>query len=247
MPTCNNCQHVFEGRHCNQCGQKASVGRLSIHALYHELVHAFTHADKGIVRLLKELAIAPRKVYHGYFAGKRKTYFSPVMFFLLGIGLLIVIKGQLFSWDTKLTGRANDYERLLYGYQKLRYLFAIPVMGLLSWCFFHRRFNWAECMVFWFYCWGFTIAVELLVCIPEFLWVRQRHTIAYYSDWAIWILMVVHLFAAFYNRTLWAALRCVLLAVLAYFVLVYINMLISYGKGLPVDFNPWHIIRSVFE
>jgi hypothetical protein len=247
MPTCNNCNHVFEGRYCNQCGQKASVGRLSMHAVYHELVHAFTHADKGIVRLVKELAMAPRRVYHGYFAGKRKTYFSPVMFFLLGIGLLIVVKGQLFHWDTKVTGKANDYERLLYGYQKLRYLFAIPIMGLLSWWFFRRRFNLAECLVFWFYCWGFTIVLELVICLPEFIFVRQRHAIGYFSDWFIWAIMLIHLFAAFYKPGIWSAVRCVVLGVLAYFVLVYMNMVIGHFKGIPGDFNPWHIIKAVFD
>jgi hypothetical protein len=246
MPTCNNCQQVFEDKYCSHCGQKASAGRLGLHEVYHELVHGFTHADKGIAKLVKDLALAPRRAYHGYFAGQRKTYFSPVVFLLLAMGVLVFIKGQLFTWDSHITDRQNDWERALYGYQKLRYLLALPVMGLLSWAFFHRRFNLAECLVFWFYCWGFIAVVELLVCIPEFVWVRHRHAINYWSDWAIWFIIVIHLFACFYNRTAWAAIRCVLLGVLSYFVLVYASGLIAYFKGMPATFNPWHIIQSVF-
>jgi hypothetical protein len=50
---------------------------------------------------------------------------------------------------------------------------------------------------------------------------------------------LIHLFAAFYNRRVWVAVR--------YILLVYANVLISHFKGLAVNFNPWHIVKEIFS
>lgn len=47
MPVCNNCNLAFEGIYRSHCGQKASVGRLSLHKIRYRvfvliLVHFFT-------------------------------------------------------------------------------------------------------------------------------------------------------------------------------------------------------------
>ena len=78
---CKNCDRTFEGQFCSHCGQKSGVSELNMHDLIHEFWHSITHTDKGILKLVKDLFLQPKKVYHGYFVGQRKTYFSPVTFF----------------------------------------------------------------------------------------------------------------------------------------------------------------------
>ena len=58
----------------------------------HEVVHFFTHADKGIFYLVKMLATNPGKVAREYIRGKRKKYFSPLNFFLVVVGLFVFVQ-----------------------------------------------------------------------------------------------------------------------------------------------------------
>jgi Protein of unknown function (DUF3667) len=248
MPTCNNCNRSFEGRYCNQCGQKATAGRLSLHEIFHELVHAFTHADKGILRLVKELFIAPGNMYRNYFSGKRKSYFSPVMFFLLAMGLLILVGSKLLDMEHTITGRDNHFDRTMYSYQKIRYLFFIPIISLITLAFFRKRYNLAECLAFWFLCTGFICVADLLIYIPRFLFIKQQQAINYWGDWLIWLLIVLHLYIVFFHKTVWSAIGCFILGVLSYLLLVYIYGLLAYSKGYYyIDLNPWHIIKHVFS
>ncbi|MBP8243000.1 MAG: DUF3667 domain-containing protein [Chitinophagaceae bacterium] len=247
MPVCNNCHQSFEGKYCSHCGQKGSVGRLTMHEIYHELVHSFTHTEKGVLKLSRDILFAPRKLYRSYFSGKRKTYFSPVTFFLLGMGLLIFLGGQLLNWDTHQTGNSNDVERILFQFQKIRYLIFIPVISLLTWALFHKTHNLAECFAFWFFCIGAIILIELISFIPQFAWVDQRHMIRYITDWLIWFFILFHLFLVFGDRGFWAILKCIFLGLSTYFVLVYIYKLLGYWQGFNADFNFWNIIKAVFQ
>lgn len=245
MSNCKNCNHSIHGNYCSHCGQKAGVGRLSLHEVYHDAVHAFTHADRGILKLIKDLLLRPGEVYRNYFQGKRKSYFSPVMFFLLAIGVYIFLTGRLYAWEAHLTGAQSA--QVLYNYQKVRYLIFIPLISIITWGFFRRRFTLAECLAFWFFLCGFIVVVELVSYIPRFIWVQPTGSIAYFTDWIVFLIVVIHLFTVYYNRTFVGALQCILVAILFYLLLVYIYTFIAYYKGYTVDFNLWHLIRNVFS
>ncbi|TCC88211.1 DUF3667 domain-containing protein [Pedobacter frigiditerrae] len=89
---CLNCDThlVKEQKFCSQCGQPAVVHRFTLSHFFHEAFHAFTHADKGLLYLLKELAIRPGIVAKEYIAGKRKKYYNPFTFFLLLAGFYVL-------------------------------------------------------------------------------------------------------------------------------------------------------------
>ncbi|WP_316771797.1 DUF3667 domain-containing protein [Pedobacter frigiditerrae] len=89
---CLNCEtHLIkEQKFCPQCGQSAVIHRFTISHFFHEAFHAFTHADKGLLYLLKELAIRPGIVAKEYIAGKRKKYYNPFTFFLLLAGFFVL-------------------------------------------------------------------------------------------------------------------------------------------------------------
>lgn len=247
MPLCKNCHQSFEGKYCSYCGQRGDAGRLSLHEVYHDVVHSFSHADKGVVRLLKDIFLSPGLFYQNYFAGKRKTYFSPVTFFLLGMGLLIFFGNKLVSLDSHVTGNANDTERVFMQLQKLRYLVFIPVISLLTWAMFYQRYNLAECIAFWFFCCGAFIVIELASYAIQFAWIKQRHNIRYVTDWLIWLFIVWHIFLVFGQRRVLNILKCILLGLSVYFVLVYIYKLLGYLQGYHADFSFWNIIKAIFN
>ena len=53
MIHCKNCEINFNSNYCPNCGQKNSVGNLTLHEVMHEFWHGITHTDKGILNLLK--------------------------------------------------------------------------------------------------------------------------------------------------------------------------------------------------
>ena len=53
--TCKNCSNNFKGDFCNQCGQKYNVSGFTFKHFFEEAFPAFTHADKGVLVLVKAL------------------------------------------------------------------------------------------------------------------------------------------------------------------------------------------------
>lgn len=96
--TCLNCELPVERNQnfCAKCGQQVKQHRFTLAHFFHEVFHAFTHADKGIFHLLKELAYRPGIVAKEYIAGKRKKYFNPFTFFLI-LAACFVLSGNIFS------------------------------------------------------------------------------------------------------------------------------------------------------
>lgn len=89
--TCKNCETVFEGKFCPNCSQRANTHRFTLKHFGHEVFHAITHADKGMLFLIRKLFRWPGIVAKEYVAGKRKKYFSPLTF------LLIMMTLQLYA------------------------------------------------------------------------------------------------------------------------------------------------------
>jgi hypothetical protein len=96
MPTtCKNCDHVFEGKFCNNCGQEADVKRLDFRLLRYiiqDLIFKYFH--KGILYSVKELYTRPGNTIREYVEGKRVKHFEP-------IALLVTIAtlyGVLYSY-----------------------------------------------------------------------------------------------------------------------------------------------------
>lgn len=98
---CPNCQHVLTGPYCSNCGQK-EVHRLTMSHLWHDLLHAFTHADKGFFYLMIQLFKRPGLVAREYIMeGKRKRYFLPLQYLvILGAIATIVVVNSHYIEET---------------------------------------------------------------------------------------------------------------------------------------------------
>jgi hypothetical protein len=96
MPTtCKNCEHVFEGKFCNNCGQEADVKRLDFKFLRHKIQDlVFKYFHKGILYTIKQLYSRPGHTIREYIEGRRVKHFEP-------IALLVTIAtlyGLLYSY-----------------------------------------------------------------------------------------------------------------------------------------------------
>ncbi|MCX2575380.1 DUF3667 domain-containing protein [Pedobacter sandarakinus] len=223
--TCKNCTTVFEGKFCNQCGQKASVSELTLHDVLHESWHAITHTDHGILKLVKDLFLRPKSVYLNYFAGQRKTYFSPVTFFLIMAAILLFLGVKIFDYEDYTTKEFNEFGRYALIETKFKTLLMLPFEILVTWVLFRRRYNLAKNIVFWLYLNGFLFTIQILLTPLYFAFISHKNTIDTFARLVQYLVLLTHLILVFANRK-W--INIILLLLVSNLIIIANHLLTGY-------------------
>ena len=198
-PNCLNCNKLLRSDEsfCSSCGQKTAIHRLTLHDLLHDTIHYFTHADKGIFHLLKELAIRPGKVARAYVSGARKKYFSPLNFLLIIAGIVVFMTAvfnnpesmnqrrsqptgntaaaprspEQIKLDIEMGKRGAKVNKFFAKYANFVTIFATPLFAMLFWLFYLRsKLNYTEHLVANMYFVGFIMLFYALLFIPLSSW-----------------------------------------------------------------------------
>ncbi len=202
---CKNCNATINDKFCSNCGQKSSVGELNLQDLFHELWHSFTHTDKGILKLVKDLFLNPKQVYLGYFSGQRKTYFSPVTFFLISATLLILIGEKIFDYEdyvhriTSPNGY-NEFGRYAFATTKFNTLITLPFTITLTWLIYRKQFNLAKNIVFWLYFHGLLFTFQIIISPLCFAFIFQKEIIDTIFVFVSYGFIFWHLLAVFTSK-----------------------------------------------
>lgn len=207
---CVNCgADMREGqRFCGQCGQRVIHGRLTLHDVGHDLVHAITHADHSIFSLMKDLALRPGRVAREYVDGKRKKYFGPFAFLFILVGLasfVTVVSGV--EWFAPVPGD-NPARKFLQQHFNLVVLIQAPVLaGLCQLLFWSRRLHYAEHLVLAAYTSGFRCLLLVFIATPLLYAMggKQIHPWAILGYFAVWLVYFCFAAAQFYGGNRFAA------------------------------------------
>jgi hypothetical protein len=168
---CLNCSQELSATivFCPSCGQKTSSGRLNIRHIFHDIIHAFLHADSSIFRLFIDLIKKPGVIIREYVEGKRKKYFNPFAYLVLVVGLatLAVTKFGILNFSAR--GVRNPVSDFMNQHYNLIIFLSMPFLAFFTWLMFRKRgLNFAESLVFATYLSGeravlftFTIAPAL--------------------------------------------------------------------------------------
>ena len=164
MPVCKHSNLEGEGKYCFNCGEVYNTDRITIHSLLHEVVHTFTHADKGFFYTLKNLAIHPGTVQKKYLLGERKTNQKHFPLFFICASVAAIV---LHFVNAVPHGHQNHYDIVKESFYKNYFVIfqslLLPQYAFLTWILFNNRaFNYAEALVLFMYALGF----GLLVIIP---------------------------------------------------------------------------------
>lgn len=216
--TCLNCESQLQPaqQFCSRCGQKATLHRLSWHDVVHDVSHYFTHADKGIFGLVRDLARKTGLVAAEYMAGRRKRYFPPINFFLIVAGLYVLAFGY-FSHrvaegaaapTTELSSAAKNLPPQVVMRQQQVSTFtskhsnwlsilSLPVTAFIYRLFYRRRqYNFVEHLVANMYMNGFTLlCMAVLFVLIAAIWPRAPLWVV-----GVFVLLQVLYNAAFYRR-----------------------------------------------
>jgi hypothetical protein len=165
---CLNCGNSIlrSDQFCSRCGQKTSLGRLTLSEIGGEALHSIVHVDRSAASLIRSLAVRPGGVALDYVNGRRKRYFGPFAFLVVVVALtsgLIAISGfHVVIGDTP-TGAAS----FLQHHVNLIFFAAVPVLAAVSRGLGRRdRFNYAEHLVLAAYTTAMHVLFYACVVLP---------------------------------------------------------------------------------
>lgn len=218
--TCNNCQTRYPEQYayCPQCSQKTNLHRLDLHDIVHEAIHYFTHADKGVFQLIRDLLVKRGIVAREYVNGRRKKYFPPLSFFML-IATIFVFMATLgepketvnsLKTHPELSSitdpvkkqlaiekfdRGEKVRHFTTKYSNLMAMCSLPLTALVFWLFYRKgKYNYIEHLVAGMYMLGICILIYALLILP------LSYLFKFSSNYAVLLFFVVQLlyFSSFY-------------------------------------------------
>lgn len=86
---CRNCGASRKGDYCHRCGQRFLDGRLTFAILAHEVAAHFS-AERGLLRTVREMVVAPGGMIRDYLSGRRRGYVSPITYLFFGAALSLL-------------------------------------------------------------------------------------------------------------------------------------------------------------
>ncbi|HYF30695.1 MAG TPA: DUF3667 domain-containing protein [Chitinophagaceae bacterium] len=217
---CLNCATMLtaDDRFCPTCGQKTDTHRITMSHIWHDVIHAFTHADKGFLYLLREMIFRPGHIAREYVEGKRKRYFNPFSY------LLIVVAVSTFLISTfnlmTVAGRRDPISLFLNKHANLVIFLNVPIGAFFSWVFFKGR-TYAENLVLQAYASGQRSAFYSLIIVPIMLSFPQYYMKIVMAYTGLWIIYLGWACRQFYQqRGVWAYIRGLLVGLLTYGVIL---------------------------
>lgn len=164
MPViCKNCGSVVEQNFCPVCGQKKGIQKITWAFIFREIVHLFTHVEKGFIFSSVKMFYNPGAFVKSYLDGKRKDKQPPVSFLFIWAAIFLLLRNALISlFDYKQevlnTPSFVDEEAALYYYTHVTYItiIYIPLYAAILRIItgLYRRLNYAETITICFYGYG---------------------------------------------------------------------------------------------
>lgn len=189
--TCGNCGNPADAEHafCGRCGQKLATGRLSLHAIGHDLVHLIAHVDRSAFSLVRLLLTQPGVVARNYVQGMRKRYFGPFAF--LFVAVAVTSAAVAFSgFEAVMSDSPNKVGEFLQHHVNIVMFAEVPLLAAFSRLLDGRGGrNLAEHLVLAAYTTGLRLIFVALVVIPVWLAFRHRPDTArilYYIYLPLW-------------------------------------------------------------
>jgi Protein of unknown function (DUF3667) len=179
---CRNCHTnlTFGQAYCSACGQKRISGRLTLHEIARDLIHAVFHVDRSAISLVRVLLVSPGTVALDYVQGHRKRYFGPFGFLLI----VVAAASAAFAvtgFRVVPTNDANMVADFLQSHINLVMFAEVPLLAGFSRLLYRRAgFNFAEHLVLAAYTSGLRMLFATVFLIPAWYLFRPTNTTGVY-------------------------------------------------------------------
>ncbi|MGB8191661.1 MAG: DUF3667 domain-containing protein [Chitinophagaceae bacterium] len=196
-----------DDRFCPTCGQRTDTHRIKMSHIWHELVHAFMHTDKGIIYLIRELMFRPGHVAREFVEGKRKKYYNPFSFLVIvvAISTFLIANFNLMTMNT----RPDPISVFINKHANLVIFMGVPLGSLFTWLFFKRSGKtYAENLVMVAYASGQRSVFYSLICVPLMLSMPEHYMKFVYAYMVIWWFYLAWTCSQFYQqKNAWGFIR----------------------------------------
>lgn len=235
---CKNCSEVYSGKFCNNCGQPASVKRLSWKYTFNEIRTGFVNYDKYKLLTIKDLFIKPGDTIREFIDGKRINHYKPFSLLLVVASLSLLLHHQ---FNIQLFSPADSYDSdaeknaFMYLYSWLESHFSIatlltlPLYSVGSFIAFKNEgYNFTEHLVLNTY-----LAVQRLIVgiaafplmyiyngMPEISYINRLLLIIYFG-------LLVWGYSQFFNKLSFKSsfLRTMLSYII--FILLFVSLILT--------------------
>lgn len=228
MITCKNCNHHFEGKFCNNCGQSADTNRLDYKFLFKNLRKNFLkYFHGGIFYSARQLFTRPGHTIREYIEGKRVKHFEPISLLLtlatlygllyhtFGINLFIDVSNSSSASQTTNMNLINKWFSNNYS---LATLLSIPIYSIASFIVFRKQhYNFIEHVYLNTFLGSQRIFLHLLI-FPSFVIYNGTAKLKIVMDVNIFLdaMLLVWSYAQFFNKLTKG--KAILLSVISYVI-----------------------------
>jgi hypothetical protein len=152
--------------------------RITLHYLWHEIVHFFTHAEKGFFFTTWSLVKTPEQTIRGFIEGKRKNYQKPVSYFLIWIAIYsLLLYGLEKAFGENKVVSFVDYfgpgEKTKFAISHLNIVLTLllPVQAVyLYFLLMKGRYNYFEALVAILYGVGTVIFFQIVYAVGALIY-----------------------------------------------------------------------------
>ena len=245
--TCQNCDHEFTGRYCNQCGQRADTHKINWHYIWHEIPHSVWHLDSGILFTLRELITRPGYTIRDFLDGKRVKHYRPLALLLI-LGAILVfashslnvsfIESGQKAMGTSTPANASkgfatfqqNLNQFIEKNQTIISIAMIPLYAFWFWLLFRRRgYNYPEMLVTQTFIANFNFMASLIIVL--LVWVLGGSVSAYRLALSLSVIVTVAYNAWVYMKLFKGKLRPLTIIVrsITAFVATYVSFMVVGG------------------
>ncbi|HAA12599.1 MAG TPA: hypothetical protein DCE41_13250 [Cytophagales bacterium] len=236
---CLNCGADLHGPYCHVCGQAASVGKVTFRETFEQFLSSAFSLQGPLRRTFRGLLMHPERVYREFIAGKRKTYYQPISWFILLTAIYLIIRtllafDPLAGQDFSPSGQPSEMgkhirEAAYYMLRNINNIMFFLVLSTALWLkvFFWRAYSLAEYAVIGLYVGGMYIILAIIIMLISHLF-HLPHGVIQLP--LLGILILFHTISLFLQRRLGTYIKAIFVAVFS--VLFYI--LFSFGFSLLV-------------
>ncbi|MEO9482543.1 MAG: DUF3667 domain-containing protein [Ekhidna sp.] len=169
---CLNCQAEITENYCSVCGQSAKVQRITFRETLDDFFSSSFALEGQLLSTIKLMVVNPGLLLRSFIAGKRKSYYKPVAFFVLLSAVYLIVRSVL-DYDP-LDGQVQlnnadessklfkDAARFMVTHINHIMFFLVFAIGFSNKLFFYRKYNLAEYLTVGFYVSGIYILVGLV-------------------------------------------------------------------------------------
>ncbi len=170
---CKNCGSALQDNYCSHCGQPAKFARISATFFYHELIHFFTHVEKGFLFTSIKMILKPGETVRNFIEGRRRIYQAPVSYFLIWTSVYIVLiyaMESFFGENTVITYNAyfgpGGSTKFAISHLALVLAMIIPVQALFLYLLVTKGvYNYFETIVASIYILGTILLFQIVFLI----------------------------------------------------------------------------------